>query len=50
MHIFENPYIVIAAMAIGVVILVSIGICFALRGVKAVNGQSERSFISISKM
>ena len=50
MQIFENPYIVIAAMAIGVVILVSIGICFALRGVKAVNGQSERSFISISKM
>ena len=50
MQIFENPYIVIAAMAIGVVILVLIGICFALRGVKAVNGQSERSFISISKM
>ena len=50
MHIFENPYILISTLALGVVILVSIGICFALRGVKAVNDQSEKSFTTISKM
>ncbi len=50
MRIFENPYILVAMMAIGVVILVSIGIYFALKGIKAVNGQSERAFTSISKI
>ena len=50
MHIFQNTYILIATLAIGVVILVSIGICFALRGVKAVNDRSEKSFTTISKM
>ena len=50
MHIFENPYILISTLALGVVILVSISICFALRGVKAVNDQSEKSFTTISKM
>ena len=50
MQIFENPYIVIAAMAIGVVILVSISIYFALRGINAANGQTGRSFTSISNL
>ena len=50
MHIFENPYILIATLALGVIILVSVGICFALRGIKAVNGQDEKSFTTISKM
>ena len=50
MHIFQNTYILIATLAIGVVILVSISIYFALRGVKAVNGQSGRSFTSISNL
>ena len=50
MHVFENPYIIIASLAIGVVILAAIGICFAVRGLRAANGQTERSFTSISKM
>ncbi len=50
MHVFENPYIIIATLAIGVVVLAAIGICFAIRGLRAANGQTERSFTSISKM
>ena len=50
MHAFENPYIIIASLAIGVVVLAAIGICFAVRGLRAANGQTERSFTSISKM
>lgn len=50
MHIFENPYILIGAMAIGVVILVLIGIGFVLKGLKAVSEQSESLFTSINKM
>lgn len=50
MHVFENPYIIIVSLAIGVVVLAAIGICFAVRGLRAANGQTERSFTSISKM
>lgn len=50
MHVFENPYIIISSLAIGVVVLAAIGICFAVRGLRAANGQTERSFTSISKM
>ena len=48
MHIFENPYISMAALAIGVVTLVSIGIFFAIRGIRVANGQTNKSFTSIS--
>jgi len=50
MHVFENPYIIIAFLAIGVVALAAIGICFAVIGLRAANGQTEGSFTSISKM
>lgn len=50
MHVFENPYIIIASLAIGVVVLAAIGICFAVRGLRAANGQTGRSFTCISKM
>lgn len=50
MHVFENPYIIIASLAIGVVVLAAISICFAVRGLRAANGQTEMSFTSISKM
>ena len=50
MHVFENPYIIIASLAIGVVVLAAIGICFAVRALRAANGQTKRSFTSISKM
>ena len=50
MHIFENPYMLMATMVMGVVILLLIGIAFVLKGVKAVNEQCESSFISINKM
>lgn len=50
MHIFENPYVVMAALVLGVVLLAAISICFAVRGLRAANGQTERSFTSISKM
>ena len=48
MRIFENPYILIAMWAIGAVLLVSIGICFAVRGIKVANGQTNNSFTSVS--
>lgn len=48
MRIFENPYILIAMLAIGAVLLVSIGICFAVRGIKVANGQTNNSFTSVS--
>ena len=41
MHVFENPYIIIASLAIGVVVLAAISICFAVRGLRAANGQTE---------
>ena len=50
MHIFQNTYILIATLAIGVVILVSISIYFALRGINVANGQTGRSFTSISNL
>ena len=50
MHIFENPYVIILSLGIVVVVLATIGICFALKGLKAVNGRGESSFASISKM
>ena len=50
MHIFQNTYILIATLAIGVVILVSISIYFALRGINVANGQTDRSFTSISNL
>jgi len=50
MHIFENPYILIAALAIGVTILVSIGIYFAVKGIKVANGQTNGSFSPISHL
>ena len=48
MHIFENPYILVATLAVGVVILVSIGICFAVRGIRVASGQTNSTFTSIS--
>ena len=50
MHIFQNTYVLIATLAIGVVILVSISIYFALRGINVANGQTGRSFTSISNL
>ena len=50
MHVFEKPYIIIVSLVIGVVVLAAIGICFAVRGLRAANGQTESSFTSISKM
>ena len=42
MRIFENPYIVIAAFVLGVVLLAAIGVYFAIMGLKTVEGQEEK--------
>ena len=49
MHIFENPYIVIAIFALGVVLLATIGIVFAIKGLKAVKGVENNYFVSVGK-
>ena len=48
MRIFENPYTLIATLVISVVVLASIGIYLAVRGIKVANGQTNKSFTSIS--
>lgn len=50
MHIFENPYIVIAAFVLGVVVLAAIGVYFAVKGIKTVEGQAEKQFIPVGKI
>ena len=50
MRIFENPYIVIAAFVLGVVLLAAIGVYFAIMGLKTVEGQEEKHFIQVGKI
>ena len=50
MHIFDNPYMFITVLIIGVGILATAGVFFALRGLKAAREQNKKSFVSISKI
>lgn len=50
MHIFENPYTIIAIFGLFVVILTGIGVYFAVRGVKTAEGNDKNTFTTISKM
>lgn len=49
MNIFENPYIVIIALAVGVILLAAIGVYFAVKGVKTAEGRLDNHFIPIGK-
>ena len=50
MQIFEYPYIIITILVFSFIILTAIGIYFAVRGVKTVNGKEEKDFVNISKL
>lgn len=50
MHIFENPYVIIAVFILGVILLAIIGIYFAVKGVKTANEETENDFTTISKL
>ncbi len=50
MPIFEYPYIIISFFALCVVVLATIGVYFAIKGVKTAEGHIENDFVSISKV
>ena len=50
MQIFEYPYIIITILILCFIILVVIGVYFAIKGAKTANGIEERDFINISKL
>ena len=50
MHVFENPYVVMAALVLGVVLLAAIGVYFAIKGIKTVEGLAEKQFIPVGKI
>ena len=50
MQIFEYPYIIITILALFFIVLVVIGIYFAIKGAKTANGSEEKDFINISKL
>ena len=50
MHVFENPYVIIAVFALCFAALIAVGISFAVRGLRAAKGHVESDFITISKM
>ena len=50
MHIFDNPYMFITVLVIGVCLLAAAGVFFALRGLKAAKEQNNKAFASISKI
>ena len=50
MHIFKNPYVIIAVFILGVILLAIIGIYFAVKGVKTANEETENDFTTISKL
>ena len=50
MHVFESPYAIITMFALCFVILISVGVYFALKGLRTAKGHIENDFISISKI
>lgn len=50
MQIFEYPYIIITILVFCFILLAVIGIYFAIKGAKTVNGKEEKDFINISKL
>lgn len=50
MHILENPYIVISLFAVCFIGLIALGIHFAVKGVKAANGNDEKDYINLGKL
>ena len=50
MPIIENPYAIIAIFAFSFVLLATIGVCFAIKGIKTAEGHTENDFVSISKV
>lgn len=50
MQIFEYPYIIITILVLCFIVLVAIGIYFAIKGAKTANGNEEKEFMSIRKL
>ena len=50
MQLFEYPYIIITILVLCFIVLITIGIYFAIRGAKTAAGSEEKAFINISKL
>ena len=50
MQLFEYPYIIITILVLCFIVLITIGIYFAIRGAKSAAGSEEKAFINISKL
>ena len=50
MQLFEYPYIIITILVLCFIVLITIGIYFAIRGAKTAVGSEEKAFINISKL
>ena len=50
MQIFDYPYIIITILVLCFIVLAAIGIYFAIKGAKTVNGSEEKDFVNISKL
>ena len=50
MLMFEYPYIIITILAVCFVILIAVGIYFALRGIKTANSATEKDFVNLGRV
>ena len=50
MRIFEYPYVIISVFAICFLLLLAVGIYFAVRGMKTANSKDENDFLNISRL
>ena len=50
MQIFEYPYIIITLFVLCFIVIATIGVYFAIKGVKTASGKDEKAFTNISKL
>ncbi len=50
MQLLEYPYIIITILGVCFIVLITIGIYFAVRGAKTAAGSEEKAFVNISKL
>ena len=47
---FEYPYVIITVLVLGVLVMLAIGLYFAVKSVKTANGSSKKSFCGVVKL
>lgn len=50
MQLFEYPYIIITMLVLCFIVIITIGVYFAIRGARTVKSIEEKAFINISKL